>query len=262
MVIQVGSVLIQDHVLLAPMSGVTDIPYRATLKSLGADVTISEMVAGRAIINDEDTEIRKIGKIDDRTIVQIAGFEPQVMAEAAKRCEANGALMIDINFGCPSKKVVNKFAGSAIMQDEYLARSIMHAIAQAVAIPGRRLAARAHGKERRPHRLVSGPTPRTSTRRRGGALEEANPLKQEDALKQEEFDKDHPDLKDHPERVYQWMRKRRQIEQRERRHTVAHPFHDGTNGHDGAKELCHSTQWVKAEAHLFGIVKKKTSRSN
>ena len=135
MVIKVGSVLIQDHVLLAPMSGVTDIPYRATLKSLGADVTISEMVAGRAIINDEDTEIRKIGEIDDRTIVQIAGFEPQVMAEAAKRCEGNGALMIDINFGCPSKKVVNKYAGSAIMQDEYLARSIMHSIAQAVVIP-------------------------------------------------------------------------------------------------------------------------------
>ena len=135
MVIQVGNVLIKDHALLAPMSGVTDIAYRATLKSLGADVTFSEMVAGRAIICDEDVEIQKIRKIDDRTIVQIAGHEPEVMAEAAKRCEANGALMIDINFGCPAKKVVNKFAGSAIMQDEPLARSIMQAIAQAVAIP-------------------------------------------------------------------------------------------------------------------------------
>ena len=71
--------------------------------------------------------------------------------------------------------------------------------------------------------------------KRGGTLEEANPLKQEDALKQEEFDKDHPDLKDHPERVYRWMRKRH------RRHSSGHTFHDGTKGHDGAKELWIST---------------------
>tara|TARA_B100000676_G_C18089597_1_gene858366 strand:- start:5796 stop:6770 length:975 start_codon:yes stop_codon:yes gene_type:complete len=135
MAIQVGSLCIKDHVLLAPMSGVTDIAYRATLKSLGADVTFTEMVASRAVIYDQDVELRKIQKIDDRTIVQLAGFEPQVMAEAAKRCEANGALMIDINFGCPSKKVVNKYAGSAIMQDEKLAGSIMQAIADAVLIP-------------------------------------------------------------------------------------------------------------------------------
>ena len=70
---------------------------------------------------------------------------------------------------------------------------------------------------------------------------EENPLKQENKIKQAEWDKAHPELKDHPERVYQWMRKRRQIEQRERRQTVAHPFHDGTNGHDGAKELWIST---------------------
>ena len=72
-------------------------------------------------------------------------------------------------------------------------------------------------------------------------LEEENPLKQENKIKQAEWDKAHPELKDHPERVYQWMRKRRQIEQRERRQTVARPFHDGTNGHDGAKELWIST---------------------
>ena len=135
MVIQVGSVSLNDHVLLAPMSGVTDVAYRATLKSLGADVTISEMVASKAIINDESDELRKIQKIDERTIVQIAGHEPDVMAEAAKRCEADGALMIDINFGCPAKKVVNKYAGSAIMQDETLARSIMQELAKAVTIP-------------------------------------------------------------------------------------------------------------------------------
>ena len=135
MVIQVGDVSLNDHILLAPMSGVTDFAYRATLKSLGADATISEMVASKAIINDESDELRKIQKIDDRTIVQIAGHEPDVMAEAAKRCEADGALMIDINFGCPAKKVVNKYAGSAIMQDETLARSIMQEIAKAVTIP-------------------------------------------------------------------------------------------------------------------------------
>ena len=98
-------------------------------------MTISEMVASKAIINgDESGELKKIQKIDDRTIVQIAGHEPEVMAEAAKRCEADGALMIDINFGCPAKKVVNKYAGSAIMQDETLARSIMQKIAKAVTI--------------------------------------------------------------------------------------------------------------------------------
>ena len=68
-------------------------------------------------------------------------------------------------------------------------------------------------------------------------LEEENPLKQEDALKQEEWDKAHPDLKGHPERVYRWMRKRHQIERRQRRHTSGHTFHDGAKGHDGAKEL-------------------------
>ena len=135
MVIQVGDISLNDHIFLAPMSGVTDFAYRATLKSLGADVTVSEMVASKAIINDESDELRKIQKIDERTIVQIAGHEPDVMAEAAKRCEADGALMIDINFGCPAKKVVNKYAGSAIMQDETLARSIMQEIAKAVTIP-------------------------------------------------------------------------------------------------------------------------------
>ena len=70
---------------------------------------------------------------------------------------------------------------------------------------------------------------------------EENPLKQEDALKQEEWDKAHPDLKDHPERVYRWMRKRHKIDQRQRRHTSGHTFHDGAKGHDGAKELWIST---------------------
>jgi len=135
MVIEVGDVSLKDHALLAPMSGVTDYAYRTTLKSLGADVTISEMVASKAIINDEGDECRKIQKIDERTIVQIAGHEPEIMAEAAKRCENEGALIIDINFGCPAKKVVNKYAGSAIMQDEALARAIMQKIADAVSIP-------------------------------------------------------------------------------------------------------------------------------
>ncbi|MEC8164423.1 MAG: tRNA-dihydrouridine synthase, partial [Pseudomonadota bacterium] len=67
MAIQVGAVSLNDHILLAPMSGVTDVAYRATLKSLGADVTISEMVASNAIIKDESDELRKIQKIDDRT---------------------------------------------------------------------------------------------------------------------------------------------------------------------------------------------------
>ncbi|MBC8452145.1 MAG: tRNA dihydrouridine synthase DusB [Rhodospirillaceae bacterium] len=135
MSITVGNLTLADRALLAPMSGVTDFPFRSILRSLGADVTISEMTASRAILRGEREECRKLDQLDDRTIVQIAGHEPDAMAEAARYCEARGAIMVDINFGCPAKKVVNRYAGSALMRDEELAGDILKQVGKAVGIP-------------------------------------------------------------------------------------------------------------------------------
>lgn len=135
MSITVGDVTLEDHALIAPMSGVTDFAFRNVLRSLGANVTISEMTASRAILRGEREECSKLDRIDDRTIIQIAGHEPDVMAEAAKYCEERGALIVDVNFGCPAKKVVNRYAGSALMRDEALAAEILEKVAKAVSIP-------------------------------------------------------------------------------------------------------------------------------
>ena len=135
MSISVGDLTLKDRALLAPMSGVTDFPFRSVLRSLGVDVTISEMIASRAILRGEREECRKLDQLDDRTIVQIAGHEPDAMAEAAQYCESLGAIMVDINFGCPAKKVVNRYAGSALMRDEELARDILRKVGKAVTIP-------------------------------------------------------------------------------------------------------------------------------
>jgi tRNA-dihydrouridine synthase B len=135
MSILVGNLTLEDRALLAPMSGVTDFPFRSILRSLGADVTISEMTASRAILRGEREECRKLDQLDDRTIVQIAGHEPDAMAEAARYCESLGAIMVDINFGCPAKKVVNRYAGSALMRDEELAGDILRKVGKSVTIP-------------------------------------------------------------------------------------------------------------------------------
>jgi tRNA-dihydrouridine synthase B len=93
------------------------------------------MTASRAILEGEREECRKLDQLDDRTIVQIAGHEPYAMAEAARYCESRGAIMVDINFGCPAKKVVNRYAGSALMRDEELAGDILQKVGKAVNIP-------------------------------------------------------------------------------------------------------------------------------
>ncbi len=121
--------------MLAPMSGVTDPAFRRAAKSLGLEITTSEMTASRAILTGEPNECRKLNDIDDQTIVQIAGHEPESMAEAARICEGRGAIMVDVNFGCPAKKIVNKYAGSALMRDELLAAKILEKVANAVSIP-------------------------------------------------------------------------------------------------------------------------------
>ncbi|MDX2083655.1 MAG: tRNA dihydrouridine synthase DusB [Rickettsiales bacterium] len=135
--IEIGNIKIEDNVLLAPMSGVTDLPFRRLVKSFGAPLLISEMIASRAMILQTRESLKKCQK--DANVyplsVQLAGCEPEVMAEAAKLNEDLGADIIDINFGCPVKKVVNGFAGSALMKDENLAAKIMEAVVKAVKIP-------------------------------------------------------------------------------------------------------------------------------
>jgi len=135
--IQIGNIQLQDNVLLAPMSGVTDLPFRRLVKKFGAGLVISEMIASRAMILQTRESLKKCQKDDMQypMSVQLAGCEPLVMAEAAKLNEDLGANIIDINFGCPVKKVVNGFAGSALMKDEDLATRIMEAVVKAVKIP-------------------------------------------------------------------------------------------------------------------------------
>ncbi len=135
--IKIGNITLQDNVLLAPMSGVTDLPFRRLVKSFGASLVISEMIASRAMIMQTRDSLKKCQKDDTHypMSVQLAGCDPEVMAEAAKLNEDLGADLIDINFGCPVKKVVNGFAGSALMKDEALATRIMEAVAKAVKIP-------------------------------------------------------------------------------------------------------------------------------
>jgi len=135
--ISIGPVKIQSPIFLAPMSGISDLPFRDLVQSFGAGLVFSEMIASREMINHSKETLRMSTSHnrDYPLAVQLAGCDPQVMAEAAKMNEDRGAAIIDINFGCPVKKIVKKYAGSALMQDEDLATEIMDAVVKAVNIP-------------------------------------------------------------------------------------------------------------------------------
>jgi len=135
--IKIDNILLESNVLLAPMSGVTDLPFRKLVKKFGAPLLISEMIASRAMILQTKESLKKCEKDGSQypMSVQLAGCDPFIMAEAAKLNQDMGADIIDINFGCPVKKVVNGFAGSALMKDEDLATKIMEAVVKAVKIP-------------------------------------------------------------------------------------------------------------------------------
>ncbi|MFN7038408.1 MAG: tRNA dihydrouridine synthase DusB [Alphaproteobacteria bacterium] len=135
--INIGNIKIDNPVILAPMSGVTDMPFRKLVKKFGAGLVVSEMIASRAMIIETKQSLQKciISDEEDNTSVQLAGCDPEVMAEAAKLNEDKGAPIIDINFGCPVKKVVGGNAGSALMKDEALAARILEATVKAVKIP-------------------------------------------------------------------------------------------------------------------------------
>ncbi len=130
-------VAIKDPVILAPMSGVTDMPFRRLVKRMGAGLVVSEMIASQAMIRETRDSMKMSSNCAEEfpMAVQLAGCDPEVMAEAARLNEDRGAAVIDINFGCPVKKIVNKFAGSALMREERLAGEILEAVVKAVSIP-------------------------------------------------------------------------------------------------------------------------------
>lgn len=137
MSIRIGSVEIDAPVILAPMSGVSDLPFRRLVKECGAGLVVSEMIASQAMVNANRKTLKMATNCAEEQpmAMQLAGYEPGLMAEAAKMNADHGAAIIDINMGCPVKKVVNKQSGSALMRDLEHARKIIEATVAAVDIP-------------------------------------------------------------------------------------------------------------------------------
>ena len=136
--ISLGSITIETPVILAPLSGVTDLPFRRLARRHGAGLVVSEMIASWAMVRENRNTLRmaEVDKSAGLSAVQLAGCEPEAMAEAARIAVALGADLIDINFGCPVKKVaVGQTAGSALMRDEILAARLLEATVRAVRVP-------------------------------------------------------------------------------------------------------------------------------
>jgi len=135
--IDLGGVVIETPVILAPMSGVTDLPFRRLARSLGAGLVVSEMIASWAMVRENAATLRMAQMPEEGpNAVQLAGCDPDAMAEAARIAVDKGADLVDINFGCPAKKVaVGQMAGSALMRDELTAGRILEATVRAVPVP-------------------------------------------------------------------------------------------------------------------------------
>jgi tRNA-dihydrouridine synthase B len=135
--IKIGPHTLSSNVLLAPMAGVTDRPFRLLCRRLGAGLAASEMLTADVRLWDSPKSRRRMdhGGEPSPRVVQIAGFDPRMMAEAARRNVDAGAEIIDLNMGCPAKKVCNRLAGSALMQDEALVARILDTVVRAVAVP-------------------------------------------------------------------------------------------------------------------------------
>src|SRR6476660_1965370 len=132
----IGSHVLRNNLFVAPMAGVTDRPFRQLCKRMGAGYAVSEMVASNAQLWKSEKTMRRAnhaGEVEPIS-VQIAGADPQMLAEAARHSVANGAQIIDINMGCPAKKVCNVAAGSALLQNEALVARIVEAVVQAVGV--------------------------------------------------------------------------------------------------------------------------------
>jgi nifR3 family TIM-barrel protein len=134
--LSVGNVTIPNRVFLAPMSGVSDLVFRKLAEDAGAGMVVSEMVASAEFCKGKaESELRSSGRTLRNHVVQLAGREAYWMGEAAKRAEAQGAAIIDINMGCPAKKVTGGYSGSALMRDLDHALTLIDATAQAVKVP-------------------------------------------------------------------------------------------------------------------------------
>jgi tRNA-dihydrouridine synthase B len=134
---RIGPYLLKNNLIVAPMAGVTDRPFRMLCKSMGAGMAVSEMVSSNSLLYGSEKTKRRAnheGEVDPIS-VQIVGADPNMLARAAQYNVDEGAQIIDINMGCPAKKICNVMAGSALLQDETLVARILEAVVGAVAVP-------------------------------------------------------------------------------------------------------------------------------
>ena len=135
--VQIGPYQLKNNLIVAPMAGVTDRPFRQLCKTMGAGMAVSEMVASNSLLWGSEKTLRRAnhdGEVDPIS-VQIAGADPKMLAEAARYNVDRGAQLIDINMGCPAKKVCNVMAGSALLKDEPLVKTILESVVGAVDVP-------------------------------------------------------------------------------------------------------------------------------
>jgi len=133
----IGPYQLKNNLIVAPMAGVTDRPFRQLCKAMGAGMAVSEMVASNSLLWGSEKTRRRAnheGEVEP-VAVQIAGADPKMLAEAARYNVDQGAQIIDINMGCPAKKVCNVMAGSALLKDEGLVGRILGAVVAAVEVP-------------------------------------------------------------------------------------------------------------------------------
>jgi tRNA-dihydrouridine synthase B len=137
MSVKIGPFTLQSNILLSPMAGVTDRPFRMLCRRFGAGLAASEMLSADVRLWDTRKSRQRMDMRGEPTprVVQIAGYDPAMMAEAARRYVDVGAQIIDINMGCPAKKVCNRLAGSALLQDEALVARILRSVVEAVDVP-------------------------------------------------------------------------------------------------------------------------------
>ena len=138
MTLSIAGISVPHAAILAPMSGVTDMPFRRAVRRAGGGLVVTEMVASAAILREVKSEMRKLRTDTVSEVplsVQLAGWDPQIMADAARIAADLGATFIDINMGCPAKKVTGRLSGSALMRDEPLAGAILEAVSKAVDVP-------------------------------------------------------------------------------------------------------------------------------
>ena len=137
MSISIGNYTVNYPIFLAPMAGITDLPFRNVVSRFGTGHFVSEMIASQEILNGRTGVLKKaqLGSDTNNTSIQISGRDPYIISETAKMVEGLGAKIIDINMGCPAKKVVNGYAGSALLKDLGLAGKLIEAVVSSVSIP-------------------------------------------------------------------------------------------------------------------------------